>query len=58
MPNIELTEQEIAHLISLANTVSVQGLESMQIILGIVRKLQGTQNTNGVGKPEREGVEA
>ena len=58
MPNIELTEQEIAHLISLANSVSVQGLESMQIILGIVRKLQGMQNKNGAGEPKREGVEA
>ena len=58
MPNVELTEQEIAHLISLANSVSVQGLDSMQTILGIVRKLQGTQNKNGAGEPEREGVEA
>jgi hypothetical protein len=58
MPNVELTEQEIAHLISLANSVSVQGLDSMQTILGIVRKLQGTQNTNGAGELKREGVEA
>ena len=58
MPNVELNEREIAHLISLANSVSVQGLDSMQTILGIVRKLQGTQNANGVGEPEREGVEA
>jgi len=58
MPNVELTEQEIAHLISLANSVSVQGLDSMQTILGIVRKLQGTQNKNGAGELKREGVEA
>ena len=58
MPNVELNEREIAHLISLANSVSVQGLDSMQTILGIVRKLQGTQNANGVGELKREGVEA
>ena len=58
MPNVELTEQEIAHLVSLANSVSVQGLDSMQTILGIVRKLQGAQNKNGAGELNREGVEA
>ena len=58
MPNVELNEREIAHLISLANSVSVQGLDSMQTILGIVRKLQGTQNANGAGELKREGVEA
>jgi len=58
MPNVELTEQEIAHLVSLANSVSVQGLDSMQTILGIVRKLQGAQNKNGAGELKREGVEA
>jgi hypothetical protein len=50
---VELTDEEIACIWKMLNQVSVQGLDSMQTVLGIATKLSNivTASANGVPEP-------
>jgi hypothetical protein len=53
---VDLTEEECVYIWKMLNQVSVQGLESMTIVLGLAEKIarvstQSHQSLNGVHEP-------
>jgi len=53
---VDLTQEELLYIWKMLNQVSVQGLESMTIVLGLAEKIAGVSNQsqhslNGVNEP-------
>ena len=56
MAKVDLSEEELLYIWKMLNQVSVQGLESMTIVLGLAEKIAGASNQsqhslNGVHEP-------
>ena len=56
MAKVDLSEEELLYIWKMLNQVTVQGLESMTIVLGLAEKIAGAssqsqQSLNGVHEP-------
>jgi hypothetical protein len=48
---IELTKEELEIIESLINSANVRGVDSMRVIIGLVDKLRGEDNSRTIDQP-------